>query len=139
AFAELIRSGEFERHVRRMRVRYRARRDRLLAMLADRAPAARPVGISAGLRVLLELPPDGPSAEEIAAHAASRSIELFPVRGCHREGRVPPGTRDGLVLGYAALAEHDFDTGLAALGDTLAESLAVKQPPPRARPRPGAA
>ena len=56
ALCELLRSGTYERHVRRMRARYRSRRDRLVAMLAERAPALAPIGISAGLGVLLELP-----------------------------------------------------------------------------------
>jgi GntR family transcriptional regulator/MocR family aminotransferase len=117
AFAELLRAGAFERHVRRMRARYRTRRDRLLAMLAARAPAVTPVGISAGLRMLLELPPDGPSADELADRASRRSIELFPVDRCYHDGRAPRG---GLVVGYAALPEHAFEAGLTALGDLLA-------------------
>jgi GntR family transcriptional regulator/MocR family aminotransferase len=48
AFAELLRSGTFERHVRRVRNHYRSRRDRLVSMLADRAPAITPVGAAAG-------------------------------------------------------------------------------------------
>ena len=56
ALCRLLDSGAYERHVRRMRARYRARRDRLLATLAACAPALTPVGISAGLGVLLELP-----------------------------------------------------------------------------------
>lgn len=55
-FCELMRSGDFERHLRRMRGRYRKRRDRLLAVLASIVPLVRSVGISAGLRVLVELP-----------------------------------------------------------------------------------
>ena len=120
AFAELLRSGAFERHVRRMRSSYRTRRDRLLAMLAERAPSVTPVGIVAGLRVLLELPPEAPSADELAARALEQSIELFPVGRCYAD-RHPP--RDGLVIGYAALAEHDFDSALAALGDFLESEL----------------
>jgi GntR family transcriptional regulator/MocR family aminotransferase len=89
-------------------------------MLAERAPAVTPVGISAGLRVLLELPPDGPSGEELAARAAERSLELFPVGDCHHAGRPE---RDGVVVGYAALPEHAFDAGIRALGDLLADSL----------------
>jgi GntR family transcriptional regulator / MocR family aminotransferase len=96
ALAELLRSGAYERHVRRMRGRYRARRDRLLAALPD---GVRPVGISAGLRVLLELPDAG----ELVARARERSVELFPVEG------------HGVVVGYAALPEHDFAAGLDAL------------------------
>jgi GntR family transcriptional regulator / MocR family aminotransferase len=120
AFAELMRSGAFERHVRRMRSRYRARRDRLLAMLAERAPRATIVGIEAGLRILLELPDDAPSGDELAASALEQSIELFPVTRCYVDRRP---LRDGLVIGYAALPEHDFESALAALGDFLEQSL----------------
>jgi GntR family transcriptional regulator / MocR family aminotransferase len=121
AFSQLLVSGGFERHVRRMRTRYRARRDRLLAMLAERAPSATPVGISAGLRVLLELPADAPSADELTGRAAQESIELFPVGRCYHSGRA---VREGLVIGYAALPDHAFESGLAALGDFLEASLA---------------
>jgi GntR family transcriptional regulator / MocR family aminotransferase len=121
AFSQLLLSGAFERHVRRMRVRYRVRRDRLLAMLAERAPTATPVGISAGLRVLLELPTEAPSADELAERAAQQSIELFPVGRCYHSGRA---IRDGLVIGYAALPEHVFESGVTALGDFLELSLA---------------
>lgn len=121
AFSQLLVSGAFERHVRRMRTRYRVRRDRLLAMLAERAPSATPVGISAGLRVLLELPPGAPSADELTERAARESIELFPVGRCYH-GRQP--VRDGLVIGYAALPEHAFESGIAALGDFLEATLA---------------
>jgi GntR family transcriptional regulator / MocR family aminotransferase len=118
AFAELLGSGAYERHVRRMRARYRQRRDRLVAMLAERAPAITPVGVSAGLRVLLELPTRGPSAQKLAERASGRGIELFPVGNFHHH---EPPARDGVVLGYGALPEHDFEAGLKALGDLLAE------------------
>jgi hypothetical protein len=77
-----------------------------------------PVGISAGLRVLLELPPSSPPAEALVSEAAARSIELFPVGRCYHAGHAPEG-RDGLVLGYAALPEHDFEPALEALGNLL--------------------
>jgi GntR family transcriptional regulator/MocR family aminotransferase len=120
AFGELLVSGAFERHVRRMRGRYRARRDRLLAMLASRTPTVTPVGISAGLRVLLELPPDAPSGEELVELGVKRSIDLFPVGRCYHGGR---GRREGLVVGYAALPDHAFESGLDALGDLLSAAL----------------
>jgi GntR family transcriptional regulator/MocR family aminotransferase len=47
AFARLIDSGELDRHLRRMRARYRRRRDALVEALADRAPAVRVLGITA--------------------------------------------------------------------------------------------
>jgi GntR family transcriptional regulator/MocR family aminotransferase len=111
AFAELLRSGAYERHVRRMRARYRARRDRLVGMLRERAPAVRPLGAAAGLRVLLDLPAHGPSASELCEHAATRSLLLYPVAG-----------RNAVLVGYGALPEHDAAAGLHALCDLLAES-----------------
>ena len=123
AFARFLTSGGFERHVRRMRRRYRKRRERVLEILAQRAPAATVIGVSAGLRVLLQLPTSGPSAESLVRRGADRSIGLFPVGPCYHAGQSPDG-HDGLVLGYAAVPEHDFDPGVRALGDFLAESLA---------------
>jgi GntR family transcriptional regulator/MocR family aminotransferase len=123
-FARFLATGRFERHVRRMRGRYRRRRERLLELLENRIPEATPIGVSAGLRVLLELPSPGPSSDSIAERAAAESMELFPVSQTYHTGTSPPG-HDGLVLGYAALPEHDFDSGLAALDELLDASLAM--------------
>jgi GntR family transcriptional regulator/MocR family aminotransferase len=120
AFGELLVSGAFERHVRRMRSHYRARRDRLLGMLATRTPTVTPVGISAGLRVLLELPPGSPSGDELVELGAKRSLDLFPVGPCYHGGRA---RREGLVVGYAALPDHAFESGLEALGDLLSAAI----------------
>ncbi|MDX6621259.1 MAG: GntR family transcriptional regulator / MocR family aminotransferase, partial [Gaiellales bacterium] len=120
ALCRLIASGGYERHVRRMRARYRGRRDRLLALLAERSPGLAPVGISAGLGVLLELPDGGLTSEELIAEASLRSIELFPLAP-HYVGGVAP--RDGIVIGFGALPEHDFEAGLGALGDLLAVAI----------------
>ena len=120
AFTELLLSGGFERHVRRMRSRYRGRRDRLLAMLAERAPRVRPVGIQAGLRVLLELPPGGLTAREVVRRGRRASIELTALGPLHHDGHADP---DGLVVGYAAVPEHDFENALVALGDLLADAV----------------
>src|SRR5205085_478976 len=95
-FNQLLRGGDFERHLRRMRARYRKRRDRFVRVLAERAPSAQPIGISAGLRVLVELPAGGPSATEIADRALKRSISLFSVARCYHSG-LPARSRDGLV------------------------------------------
>jgi GntR family transcriptional regulator/MocR family aminotransferase len=103
-----------------MRARYRGRRDRLLAVLAERAPALVPVGISAGLGVLLELPAGGPTSAELVREAESRSIVLDPLPPYYARGTAP---RDGVVVGYGALPEHDFEPGLGALGDLLAATI----------------
>jgi GntR family transcriptional regulator/MocR family aminotransferase len=116
ALAALIGSGDWDRHLRRMRARYRARRDRLLAFLARRAPEVRPAGISAGLHALVELPPGGPSEEEVLGRAAERSVGLHVLGAFWHRPRAAP---QALVVGYAASPEHRFAAALRALGDVL--------------------
>jgi GntR family transcriptional regulator/MocR family aminotransferase len=120
ALRQLLLSGGYERHVRRMRACYRGRRDRVLEMLAKSAPALVPLGISAGLGVLLELPEGGPSAALLIEQAGRRSIRLHPLAPGYAGGRAP---RDGIVLGYGALPDHDFEAGLEALGALLADMI----------------
>jgi GntR family transcriptional regulator/MocR family aminotransferase len=117
ALAELIRSGALDRHVRRMRQRYRRRRDALLRTVADRGPALRPRGVAAGLHVVLDLP-DGCREDEVAARAAARSLAVG-VLGPFRHAPAPDDPQ-GLVVGYAAPPEHGYAQALAALGDVLA-------------------
>ncbi len=110
AFAELLRSGQLERHIRRMRGRYRRRRDSLIEMVARSAPAVTVSGLAAGLNAVLELPDHGPSARALVERAAERSLRLYPIAG-----------REAIVAGYGALPEHAFEAGMRALGTLLAD------------------
>ena len=118
ALAEFIRSGAMDRHVRRMRQRYRRRRDALLDLLRARAPGVRARGIAAGLHVVLDLAPAGLGEDEVVARAAERSLGLMALRPFWQ---APPGPgSDGVVVGYAAAPEHAYAQALAVLGDVLA-------------------
>jgi GntR family transcriptional regulator/MocR family aminotransferase len=113
--ADFIRSGAYDRHVRRMRARYRARRDRFTAELAARAPGVRVSGIAAGLHAVLELPPSAGPAEEVAARAhrlglSVPSLSVFGAAGSH-----PPA----LVVGYATPPDHAFGTAVELLCEAL--------------------
>jgi len=96
--AHLIASGELERHVRRVRVRHRQRRDALLAAVRQHLPEARVGGIAAGMQLLVTFPslPDGADLL-LAEHLLTRGIRVHPLTW-HRQLPGPPG----LVLGYAA-------------------------------------
>jgi GntR family transcriptional regulator/MocR family aminotransferase len=89
AFADFLARGELDRHLRRMRVRYRARRDALIAGLATALPDAQIGGIAAGLHVTVRLP----HARATAAEAARRRLALDVVDD------------DTLLLGYGQLPE----------------------------------
>src|SRR5215831_2907259 len=67
AFAELLRTGRYDRHVRRMRLAYRRRRDALLDALRARVADARPEGEAAGLNLVLPVSSAVVEAASIAA------------------------------------------------------------------------
>ena len=109
--AEFITSGAYDRHVRRVRLAYRRRRDRLVAALAAHAPGVRVTGIAAGLHAVAELGP-GQREEQVIARAAARGVALEGLGGyALREHTRGPA----LVIGYATPPEHGYTTALARL------------------------
>ncbi|MFG2993907.1 PLP-dependent aminotransferase family protein [Streptomyces sp. NPDC048257] len=117
ALADFIECGAYDRHVRRMRLRYRDRRDQLVAVLAARAPEFRLTGISAGLHAVLELPPGHETPALTAAHAAGLSLDGLSSYH-HPAARTPP--REGLVIGYAAPPDAAFTRAVGALARAVA-------------------
>ncbi|TGB05569.1 PLP-dependent aminotransferase family protein [Streptomyces sp. MZ04] len=110
--AEFITSGAYDRHVRGARLRYRRRRDQLVAALASRAPEVRASGIAAGLHAVLELPAGTERSVVEAAgwqRLALQGLEQFR----HPAARVAP--RDALVVGYGTPADHAWAGALDAL------------------------
>ncbi|AKN72940.1 GntR family transcriptional regulator [Streptomyces sp. PBH53] len=116
ALADFVACGSYDRHVRRMRQRYRRRRDRLVAALAAQAPHIEVTGIAAGLHAVLRLPP-GTERSTVKA-AAWQGIALDGLAG-FRHPESPAVAGDGLVVGYAAPAEHAYGAALEALCGVL--------------------
>jgi GntR family transcriptional regulator / MocR family aminotransferase len=116
ALCDFIVRGELDRHVRRMRRRYEARREALLGALSSWLGEARAGGDPAGLYELVELPWD---VNEAALLASATN------RGVGAEGlslhRFTPGGLPGLVLGYGNLAEPAIEQGVRLLAKALAE------------------
>ncbi|MFJ2826026.1 PLP-dependent aminotransferase family protein [Streptomyces sp. NPDC087263] len=116
ALADFIVSGSYDRHVRRMRQRYRGRRDRLVAALAARAPHIEVTGVAAGLHAVLRLPP---GSEQSAVKAAVwQGVALDGLSEFRHPEAVMPAP-DGLVVGYATPAEHAYGAALEALCGVL--------------------
>ena len=112
AFAGFLRRGDFDRHLRRTRARYRARRDAVIAALADALPEATVRGIAAGLHVTAELP-DGYDEDAIRAEAPppdrARDARRLP-----RRPRPPT-----LLLGYGRLHEDALRRGVRELAEAV--------------------
>ncbi|MFI6487982.1 PLP-dependent aminotransferase family protein [Streptomyces sp. NPDC050564] len=116
SLADFIVSGSYDRHVRRMRQRYRGRRDRLVAALAARAPHVEVTGIAAGLHAVLRLPP---GTEQSAVKAAVWQGVALDGLAEFRHPAAVMAAPDGLVVGYATPAEHAYGAALDALCGVL--------------------
>ncbi|QOV39068.1 PLP-dependent aminotransferase family protein [Streptomyces ferrugineus] len=117
--ADFIASGAYDRHVRRMRQRYRSRRDRLVAALAGHAPHVEVTGVAAGLHAVLRLPP-GTERSTLKA-AAWQGIALDGLAEFRHPEATEPDmpVRDGVVVGYATPSEHAYGAALEALCGAL--------------------
>jgi GntR family transcriptional regulator / MocR family aminotransferase len=110
--ADFITTGQYDRHIRRMRTRYRRRRDALVAALSGFDVGIS--GLSAGVNVLLTLP-DGTEHEvlrragEAGVLVQGLSMMRHPLAG----PEVP--NPDGVIVGFAAPAEHAFAAAVDAL------------------------
>jgi GntR family transcriptional regulator/MocR family aminotransferase len=117
AFADLLGRGEVDRHLRRNRVRYRARRDALVAALGVHAPQVSVRGIAAGLHAVAELPPRAEEARVVAA-ARRRSVGVYPISDYQFGGSAAP---PALVLGYGGLGEPAIRRGVALLALAISD------------------
>ncbi|MEU9307868.1 PLP-dependent aminotransferase family protein [Streptomyces sp. NPDC048256] len=127
SLADLIASGAYDRHVRRMRQRYRARRDRLVEALSAQAPHVEVTGVAAGLHAVLRLPP---GTERSALKAAAWQGVALDGLAAFRHPATDMAPQDGLVVGYATPPEHAYAAALDALCRIL--------PPPDGRHGPAA-
>ncbi|MGW0335094.1 MocR-like pyridoxine biosynthesis transcription factor PdxR [Streptomyces sp. NPDC003011] len=112
SLADFLASGAYDRHVRRMRQRYRGRRDRLVAALARHAPHVEVTGVAAGLHAVLRLPP---GTERSTVEAAVRRGIAVEGLAAFRHPETDMAARDGLVVGYATPPEHAYGAALDAL------------------------
>lgn len=115
ALALLIESGRYDRHLRRARAEYAARRETLLTALAAHAPGIRVTGLAAGFHAILHLPP-GTDEEEVISRAAERGVGLY---GLGRMHATPPSTAPRLVLGFGDTPQRSIEAGIAAVADLL--------------------
>ena len=115
-FADFLSRGDYDRHLRSMRHRYRRRRDALLAALERHLPSLPVGGAAAGLHLTLGLP-DGIDRPALRAALRERRLET----GCTDDFRAGPVAASALlVLGYGNLDSASVDEAVVQLGRGLA-------------------
>ena len=109
--AEFIEAGTYDRHIRRARLVYRRRLDRLVRELEDRLPNAGIRGAAAGMHLVVELPPRM-SEQDAVARGLQRGVALEGLSDYRLgEQHRPPA----LVVGYGTPPEHAFSAAVARL------------------------
>ncbi|MEJ2855538.1 MULTISPECIES: MocR-like pyridoxine biosynthesis transcription factor PdxR [unclassified Saccharothrix] len=113
--AELMDSGELEKHLRLLRRRHVRRRDAMTRAIAEHLPGARVHGVAAGLYLTITLPGDV-SDTDLAAAALHLGVKAQPL-----SWHAQRPTRPGLVLGYAANPGSVLTEGIATIAEALRE------------------
>jgi GntR family transcriptional regulator / MocR family aminotransferase len=122
AVLAMLRSGDLERHVRRMRLEYARRRSALIDGLtagagsgagADRMPFQL-LGDTAGMHVVLRLPDDYPAARLVEA-AARHGVGVYPLDRYY--AGLP--TMSGLIVGYGTATLAQVRRAAAVLAPLL--------------------
>jgi GntR family transcriptional regulator / MocR family aminotransferase len=109
----LMRSGEYDRHLRRMQRRYAARRDALvLALQAHLGSEIDVGGDAAGMHLVAWFPKLAPQAvDALAAACKERDVGVYSIA----RHAVRPLRRGGLILGYGLLDEAAIEAGVRGL------------------------
>jgi GntR family transcriptional regulator / MocR family aminotransferase len=117
--ANFIASAQYDRHIRRMRARYRRRRGVLIDALSGFDVGI--TGLSAGLHLLLTLP-DG-AEHEVLRRAGEAGVGLAGLsRLRHPLAGAEIAQRDGVVVNFGTPAEHAFGAAVHALRGVLGAS-----------------
>lgn len=101
-YASFVAAGDLDRHLRRLRRVYRARREALLDALSTHCPDWTVLGAAAGLH-LVAVPPPDVDIPHMIRRAAARSVRLYPL-----SNYASTGSARGLIFGYARLPERDI-------------------------------
>jgi GntR family transcriptional regulator / MocR family aminotransferase len=115
ALAILVESGRYDRHLRRARAEYAARREALVDALARHAPGLRVTGLAAGFHAVLHLPSEV-DEDKVIEEAARRGVGLYGMAGMHQTTGIPTPR---LVLGFGNTGQRAIETGIAAVADLL--------------------
>lgn len=109
--AAFMASGDFGKHLNRMRTVYRRKRDITLKVLKPYQDI-RIIGEQSGLHVVLEVN-NGMAESELVQHASNNNIEIYPLSryALGEKKQNPPQ----MVLGFAGIPEDELEVAIKKL------------------------
>ncbi len=115
ALSRMLSSGDYDRHLRASRRRYRARRAALEGAIARELPDCCLTGVPGGLHAPVRLPVvmDAPA---LVQAALDHDIAVYPLSWFQSKR---PASTDTLVLGYGNLSELAIAEGIRRLGQAM--------------------
>ncbi|WHY29767.1 PLP-dependent aminotransferase family protein [Bacillus wiedmannii] len=107
-----LNEGYWEKHIHKMRVVYRKKRDRLVFEIEKYfSNRVEVIGEDSGLHILLQVH-NGMWEEELIQEAAKYSIKIYPVSTYYKDGTAPENV---VLLGFAILSEEEIAKAIQLL------------------------
>jgi GntR family transcriptional regulator/MocR family aminotransferase len=116
ALATLLTTGRYDRHLRRMRTVYAARRAALTGAFARHATGVQLTGLAAGFQAVAPLP-SGTDETAVIAAARERRVGLYGISGYR--GQPDPTAPPTLLMGFGNVRERTIEPAIAAIAGLL--------------------
>ena len=113
--ADFINDGHFARHIRRTRLLYSERRERLVECLHEQfGSRLESVGTEAGVHLTVTLPP-GIRDRPLCERAAAEKLWLWPLSPCY----MGEPSRQGFILGFGSVATGEIPRAVRRMAAVL--------------------
>lgn len=110
-----IRDGYFERHLNRMRILYRRKREELVRCLKETDEGIRILGADAGLHLLLTVD-NGMAEAELVESAYRAGTRVYGISKYYLDRDVAMG-KPTVLLGFASMKEEEIEGAVKRLGE----------------------
>ncbi|SPU14543.1 GntR family transcriptional regulator [Bacillus subtilis] len=112
---EFIESGEYQKHIKKMKQHYKEKRERLITALeAEFSGEVTVKGANAGLHFVTEFDTRR-TEQDILSHAAGLQLEIFGMSRFNLKENKRQTGRPALIIGFARLKEEDIQEGVQRL------------------------
>jgi len=121
--AEFLRSGGFDRHLRKIRKLYLSRQKTLIKALKKHFGEARVSGTDCGMHLIWTLPENSISASSLQERALQRGVGIYPLdRGATFFSEMDELHKRKVMLGFPSVAKSAIRKGVAILADIIHET-----------------